>query len=54
MISIDQWLYSVLLLFDHILRALLRQSFFSVLLYVLLALLGFGIFAVMIRVGKRV
>lgn len=53
MIAIDNWLYAVVQLFDHTLRALLGESFFSVLLYVLVLLVAFGLMASMLRAGRR-
>ena len=54
MISIDNWLSAVVQLFDHILRALLGEAFFSVLLEVLVILIIFGLIASMVRTGKKV
>lgn len=53
MIWIDNWLSAVVQLFDHTLRALLGEAFFSVLLYVLVFLLAFGLISSMIRTGKK-
>ena len=54
MISSNNWLSAVVQLFDHTLRALLGESFFSVLLYFLLFLIAFGLIASMVRTGKKV
>lgn len=54
MISIDNWLAAVVQLFDHILRALLEEAFFSVLLEVLILLVAFGLLSSMFRAGKKV
>ena len=54
MIAIDNWLSAVVQLFDHTLRALLGESFFSVLLYFLLFLIAFGLIVSMVRTGKKV
>ena len=54
MIAIDNWLSAVVQLFDHTLRALLGEAFFSVLLYVLVFLLAFGLLSYMFRTGKKV
>ena len=40
MIAINNWLSAVVRLFDHTLRALLGESFFSVLLYFMLFLIA--------------
>ena len=53
MIAIDNWLSAVVQLFDHTLRALLGEAFFSVLLYFLVLLIGFGLVASMFRAGKK-
>lgn len=53
MIWIDNWLSAVVQLFDHTLRALMDEAFFSVLLYVLVLLLTFGLIRSMIRMGKK-
>lgn len=53
MIAINNWLAAVVQLFDHTLRALLGEAFFSVLLEVLVLLLAFGLFASMLRAGKK-
>ena len=54
MIRIDNWLSAVVQLFDHTLRALLGEAFFSVLLYFLVLLIAFGLFSSMLRAGKKV
>ena len=54
MIAIDNWLTAVVQLFDHTLRALLGEEFFSVLLYFLLFLIAFGLIATMVRTGRKV
>ena len=54
MIAIDNWLSAVVQLFDHTLRALLREAFFSVLLEVLVFLVAFGLIASMFRAGRKV
>lgn len=52
MIAIDNWLSAVVQLFDHTLRALLGEAFFSVLLHLLVLLIAFGLTSSMLRVGK--
>ena len=52
MIAIDNWLSAVVQLFDHTLRALLGEAFFSVLLYLLVLLIAFGLTASMLRAGR--
>ena len=52
MIAIDNWLSAVVQLFDHTLRALWNESFFSVLLEVLVLLIAFGLISSMLRAGK--
>ena len=52
MIWIDNWLTAVVELFDHTLKALLNESFFSVLLYVLVLLIAFGLTAQLVRAGR--
>ena len=54
MIWISNWLSAVVQLFDHTLRALLGEAFFSVLLYFLVFLIAFGLFSSMLRAGKKV
>ena len=54
MIAIDNWLAAVVQLFDHTLRALLGEVFFSVLLDVLVLLIVFGLISSMLRAGKKV
>ena len=54
MIAIDNWLSAVVQLFDHILRALMGEAFFSVLFEVLIILLVFGLLASIFRAGKKV
>ena len=52
MIMIDNWLSAVVQLLDHTLQALLRESFFSVLLDVLVLLIAFSLISSLIRAGK--
>ena len=54
MIAIGNWLSAVVQLFDHTLRALLGEAFFSVLLEVLVFLVAFGLVSSMLRAGKKV
>ena len=54
LIAIDNWLAAVVQLFDHTLRALLGEVFFSVLLYFLVFLIAFGLISSMFRAGKKV
>ena len=54
MIWTENWLAAVVQLFDHILRALLGEDFFSVLLYLLVLLIVFGLISSMLRAGKKV
>ena len=54
LLAIDNWLSAVVQLFDHTLRALLREAFFSVLLEVLVFLVAFGLIASMLRAGRKV
>lgn len=51
MIAIGNWLSAVVQLFDHTLQALLNESFFSVLLEVLVLLIGLT--ASMLRAGRK-
>ena len=53
MIMIDNWLSAVVQLFDHTLHALLNESYFSVLLYVLVLLMAFGLMSSLIRTGRK-
>ena len=53
MIWIENWLSAVVQLFDHTLRALMDDDFFSVLLEVLVLLVAFGLMASLIRTGRR-
>ena len=53
MIAIGNWLSAVVQLFDHTLQALLNESFFSVLLEVLVLLIAFGLTASMLRAGRK-
>lgn len=53
MIAIDNWLAAVVQLFDDTLRAMLGEVVFSVLLYVLVFLMAFGLLSSMIRTGKK-
>ena len=54
MIAINNWLAAVVQLFDHILRALLGEDFFSVLLYLLVFLIAVSLLSSMLRAGKKV
>ena len=54
MIAIDNWLSAVVQLFDNVLRALLGEVFFSVLLHVLVLLVAFGLARSLLRAGRRV
>lgn len=54
MIMIENWLSAVVQLFDNILRALLGEAFFSVLLYVLVLLIAFGLVRSLLQAGKKV
>ena len=54
MIMIDNWLSAVVQLFDNILRALLGEAFFSVLLHVLVLLVAFGLVRSLFQAGKKV
>ena len=53
MIWISNWLASVVQLFDHTLRALLEESFFAVLLEVLVLLIVLGLISSMLRTGRK-
>lgn len=54
MIAIDNWLSAVVQLFDNVLRALLGEVFFSVLLHVLVLLVAFGLVRSLLRAGRKV
>ena len=54
MIWTSNWLDSVVQLFDHTLRALLGEAFFSVLLGFLVLLIIIGLISSILRVGKKV
>lgn len=54
MIAIDNWLSAVVQLFDNILRELLGEVFFSVLLHVLVLLVAFGLVRSLLQAGKKV
>lgn len=54
MIMIDNWLSSVVQLFDNTLRSLLGEAFFSVLLHVLVLLVAFGLVRSLLRAGRKV
>lgn len=54
MIWTENWLLAVVQLFDHTLRALLGEAFFSFLLEVLVLLLAFGLMSSLLRAGKKV
>lgn len=53
MIWIENWLFAVIQLFDHTLRAMMAEAFFSVLLELLVFLVAFGLMASLIRTGRR-
>ena len=53
MIWTENWLAAVVQLFDHTLRALLGEAFFSVLLEVLVLLIAFGLISSMLRAGRK-
>ena len=54
MLAIENWLTSVVQLFDHTLRALLGEAFFSTLLEVLVFLIVVRLISSMVRAGKKV
>lgn len=53
MIQINNWLAAVVQLFDHTLRALLGEAFFSVIIEVLVFLLICGLLSSMLRTGRK-
>ena len=53
MIWIDNWLLAVVQLFDHTLRALLGEAFFSMLLELLVFLIVLALFSAMLRASKK-
>ena len=53
MIWTSNWLAAVVQLFDHTLRALLGEAFFSVLLDVLVFLIVISLISSMLRAGKK-
>lgn len=54
MIWMENWLAAVVQLFDHTLRALLGDAFFSVLLVFLVFLVVLGLISSMLRAGRKV
>ena len=54
MIWTSNWLTAVVQLFDHTLRALLGEAFFSVLLDVLVFLIVISLISSMLRTGRKV
>lgn len=53
MIWTSNWLASVVQLFDHTLRALLGEAFFSVLLEVLVLLIVLSLFSSLLRTSRK-
>ena len=53
MIWVGNWLSAVVQLFDHILRALMNEALFAVLLDVLVLLIAFGLMSSLIRTGRK-
>lgn len=54
MIWIENWLSAVIQLFDHTLRAMMAEAFFSVLLDLLVFLVAFGLVRSLLRTSRKV